>query len=174
MGHNAIHDIGEALRRLAGYTARRVVIDGCEYREGMQAVRISGGVAGNVVPDECVLTVNHRFAPDTSTEQAVARVRELFDGYELSIVDLSGGALPGLAEPAAAELVAASGGQPVAKLGWTDVARFAALGLPAVNFGPGDPTIAHTKAEHVRTVQIKQCVDVLRRFAGGSGSMPRT
>lgn len=169
MGRNAIHDIGEALRRLADYQPRRVRIDGCDYREGMQAVRIAGGVAGNVVPDECVLAVNHRFAPDTPADEAAHRVRELFAGFNVSIVDLSAGALPRLDEPAAAELVDAAGGTPVAKLGWTDVARFAALGLPAVNFGPGDPTIAHTRDEHVQAAQIVRCAHVLRRFVTGAG-----
>lgn len=166
MGSNAIHGAAAALQRLASYRPRTVEIDGCTYREGMQAVRIAGGVAGNVVPDECVLTVNHRFAPDRSAEQAEAHLRELFDGCELSIVDRAAGALPRLSEPAARELLAAAGGAPVAKLGWTDVARFAALGVPAVNFGPGDPTLAHTREEHVPARQITRCAAVLRQFVG--------
>src|SRR5690606_37331813 len=156
MGSNAIHALAEPLRRLAEYEARVVEIDGLTYREGLQAVRIEGGVAGNVVPDSAVLTVNHRFAPDVSPEQAEARLRKVFDGYELTVVDCSPGALPGLSAPAAAELVAAAGGRVAAKLGWTDVARFAALGMPAVNFGPGDPTLAHTKQEQVRVVEIRR------------------
>lgn len=167
MGVNAIHATGEVLRRLESYVPRTVPLDGCEYREGMQAVWISGGVAGNVVPDECVLTVNHRFAPDRSLAEAERHVREMFHGFEVSVVDASAGALPGLRAPAAAELVEASGAAPVAKLGWTDVARFAGLGLPAVNFGPGDPTLAHTRGEHVLTTQITHCADVLRRFVTG-------
>ncbi|MGH3622727.1 MAG: peptidase dimerization domain-containing protein, partial [Sciscionella sp.] len=145
---------------------RTVSIDGCEYREGMQAVRISGGVTGNVVPDECVLTVNHRFAPDRSLAGAEQHLREVFDGFEVSVVDASAGALPWLTAPAAAELVEASGADPVAKLGWTDVARFTALGTPAVNFGPGDPTLAHTKGERVHTAQVSHCADTLHRFVG--------
>ncbi|GDY29974.1 succinyl-diaminopimelate desuccinylase [Gandjariella thermophila] len=164
MGSNAIHAMGEALRRLAEYQPRDVDIDGCTYREGLQAVRIAGGVAGNVVPDECVLTVNHRFAPDRSPELAEAHLREVFTGYQLTVVDLSPPAPPRLTTPAAKELVDASGGRPVAKLGWTDVARFAALGMPAVNFGPGDPTLSHTREEHVPVQQIRHCADVLRRF----------
>jgi succinyl-diaminopimelate desuccinylase len=164
MGDNAIHAMGEVLRRLADYRAREVDIDGCHYREGLQAVRIGGGVAGNVVPDECLLTVNHRFAPDRSAEQAEAHLREVFDGFALTVTDRAPGALPGLSSPLARRLVAATGGEPVAKLGWTDVARFAALGMPAVNFGPGDPTLAHTKQEHVPAAQITAVADVLRRF----------
>lgn len=166
MGENAIHALAEPLRRLAEYTPRIVDIDGLTYREGLQATSISGGVAGNVVPDAAVLTVNHRFAPDRSPEAAERHLREVFDGYELSVVDLSPGALPGLSAPAAAELVEAAGGRAAAKLGWTDVARFAALGMPAVNFGPGNPTLAHTRQENVRTAEIRQVTEVLRKFLG--------
>lgn len=164
MGRNAIHGVGEALRRLEAYEARRPEIDGCRYHEGLQAVKIVGGVAGNVVPDECVLTVNHRFAPDRTPEAAEQHLREVFEGYDVEVVDVAAGALPGLQAPAARELVEAAGGVPVAKLGWTDVARFAALGMPAVNFGPGDPTLAHTQEEHVPVHQITGCFDVLKRF----------
>lgn len=164
MGDNAIHAMGEAMRRLAAYEPRRVDIDGCLYREGLQAVGIRGGVANNVVPDECVLTVNHRFAPDRSVAQAEAHVREVFDGFDVTLVDSASGALPGLSSPLAEAMIAATGDRPVAKLGWTDVARFAALGMPAVNFGPGDPTIAHTQGEHVPAAQISECAKLLRMF----------
>ncbi|MBW4719257.1 succinyl-diaminopimelate desuccinylase [Saccharothrix obliqua] len=164
MGSNAIHALGEALRRLEAYEARTVEIDGCLYREGLQAVHVSGGVAGNVVPDAAVLTVNHRFAPDRSVADAEAHLREVFAGYEVVVTDSVGGALPGLGTEAAQELVRAAGGTPVAKLGWTDVARFAALGVPAVNFGPGDPTLAHTRQEHVPVNQVRRCREVLASF----------
>ncbi|HWD02678.1 MAG TPA: succinyl-diaminopimelate desuccinylase [Amycolatopsis sp.] len=164
MGENAIHALAEPLRRLAAYSPRVVDIDGLTYREGLQATAISGGVAGNVVPDAAVLTVNHRFAPDRSPAQAEAHVRDLFDGHDVVLTDISPGALPGLSAPAAAELVAAAGGRAAAKLGWTDVARFAARGLPAVNFGPGNPTLAHTQGEHVSVAEIRQVADILRKF----------
>ncbi|WP_329787753.1 succinyl-diaminopimelate desuccinylase [Lentzea sp. DG1S-22] len=164
MGRNAIHGMGEALRRLERYVPRRPEIDGCQYHEGLQAVKISGGVAGNVVPDAAVLTVNHRFAPDRTVEQAEQHLREVFEGFDVTVTDFAAGALPGLGAPAAQELVTAAGGTPVAKLGWTDVARFAALGMPAVNFGPGDPTLAHTREENVPVHQITGCFDVLKRF----------
>ncbi|MDX3190533.1 succinyl-diaminopimelate desuccinylase [Streptomyces sp. MN03-5084-2B] len=166
MGENAIHALAEPLRRLKEYAPRIVDIDGLTYREGLQATSISGGVAGNVVPDAVVLTVNHRFAPDRDAAAAEQHLREVFDGFELSVVDMSPGALPGLSAPAAAELVAAAGGRAAAKLGWTDVARFAARGMPAVNFGPGNPTLAHTKQENVRTAEIRQVTEVLRKFLG--------
>ncbi|MDU0291996.1 succinyl-diaminopimelate desuccinylase [Saccharothrix longispora] len=166
MGENAIHALGEALRRLEAYEPRQPEIDGCRYHEGLQAVKVEGGVAGNVVPDAAVLTVNHRFAPDRSPEQAERHLREVFDGYDVTVTDVSPGALPGLGAPVTRELVEAAGGEPVAKLGWTDVARFAALGMPAVNFGPGDPTLAHTRQENVQVNEVRRCVEVLRRFLG--------
>jgi succinyl-diaminopimelate desuccinylase len=116
------------------------------------------------VPDEAVLTINHRFAPDRSPQDAEKHLREVFAGYDVTVTDVAAGALPGLQAPAARELVAAAGGEPVAKLGWTDVARFAALGMPAVNFGPGDPTLAHTREEHVPVGQIRTCANVLTQF----------
>ncbi|WP_184728878.1 succinyl-diaminopimelate desuccinylase [Saccharopolyspora phatthalungensis] len=164
MGANAIHAAQPVLQRLVEYTPRNPVIDGLQFREGLQAVRIEGGVAGNVVPDSCVVAVNHRFAPDKSLAEAETHLREVFYGFEVAVVDGAQGALPGLTAPAAAQLVEASGAEPVAKLGWTDVARFAALGLPAVNFGPGSPTLAHTKQEHVASADIRRCADVLHRF----------
>jgi succinyl-diaminopimelate desuccinylase len=164
MGENAVHALAEPLRRLTEYEPRIVDIDGLTYREGLQAVRVEGGVAGNVVPDEAVLAVNFRFAPDRSPRDAEKHLDEVFEGYEFAVVDSSPGALPGLGAPAAAELVAAAGGQAAAKLGWTDVARFAALGMPAVNFGPGDPTLAHTQQEHVATAEITRVAEVLEAF----------
>jgi succinyl-diaminopimelate desuccinylase len=164
MGINAIHALGDALQRLKEYEARTVEIDGCHYREGLQAVAVSGGVQGNVVPDAATLAVNFRFAPDRTVEQAVEHLRQVFAAYEVTVVDVAAGAMPGLSAPAAQQLVEVAGGAPVAKLGWTDVARFAAAGLPAVNFGPGDPTLAHTKEEHVPVAQIRRCVEVLTRF----------
>jgi succinyl-diaminopimelate desuccinylase len=157
LGSNAIHSAGGILDVLRGYRARQPVVDGLSYHEGLNAVGIRGGVAGNVIPDECVVSVNFRFAPDRSAGQAADHVREVFDGFEVQITDVAGGARPGLSQPAAVSFVAAMGGAPRAKLGWTDVARFDALGIPAVNYGPGDPQLAHTRNEHVPVAQIEQC-----------------
>jgi succinyl-diaminopimelate desuccinylase len=156
LGRNAIHDAAPVLDVLGGYRPRRPVVDGLEFREGLNAVAVSGGVAGNVIPDRCVVTVNYRFAPDRSVAQAVEHVRELFDGFDVTVTDAAGGARPGLTAPPAVDFVAAVGGTPRAKLGWTDVARFATLGIPAVNYGPGDPAVAHTKHEHVRVDAVVQ------------------
>ena len=164
LGDNAIHKAGDLLRRLAAYEARRVVIDGCEYREGLNAVGVTGGVAGNVIPDACEVSVNFRFAPDRSEEQAADHVREVLDGYDVTIADSAAGALPGLDREVSKEFVAAVGSAPVAKLGWTDVSRFAALGIAALNYGPGDPNLAHKSDEHVDTTLIAPCEDVLRAY----------
>lgn len=166
-GVNAIHRAGEVLRRLEAYEPRRPVIDGLTYHEGLNAVFVSGGVAGNVVPDECVVTVNHRFAPDRSEEEALAFVREFFTGYDVTLVDSAPGALPGLERPAARAFLEAVGGEPAPKFGWTDVARFSTLGVPAVNFGPGDPLLAHTRQEHVPVAEIEHCERLLRRWLEG-------
>lgn len=163
-GINAIHGAGEVLRRLEAYQPRRPVIDGLEYHEGLNAVFISGGVAGNVIPDECVVTVNHRFAPDRSEAEAEAFVREFFAGYAVQVTDSAPGALPGLDRPAAQDFVAAVGGEVAPKFGWTDVARFTALGVPAVNYGPGDPMLAHKQEEHVPIEHIERCEQRLRAW----------
>ncbi|MFC4012252.1 succinyl-diaminopimelate desuccinylase [Nonomuraea purpurea] len=153
-GVNAIHGIEPVLARLNAYEARRPVVDGLEYHEGLNAVGVRGGVAGNVIPDECVVTVNYRFAPDLSIEGAQQHVREVFDGFEVAFVDAAPAARPGLTHPVAAAFTEAVGGTPRAKLGWTDVARFSALGVPAVNYGPGDPNLAHQQGEYVSLSKI--------------------
>jgi succinyl-diaminopimelate desuccinylase len=167
LGANAIHSAGDVLDRLRDYQPRRPVVDGLEYREGLNAVAISGGVAGNVIPDACVITVNYRFAPDRSLDEAVAHVRDVFADYVVDIVDAAPAAMPGLDRAAAAAFVAAVGEVPRPKFGWTDVARFSALGIPALNFGPGDPALAHTRDEHVPLVQIASVEERMRAWLAG-------
>ena len=157
MGINAIHAAAPILERLVSYEPRRVLVDGLEYREGLQAVAIQGGVAGNVVPDTCVVTVNHRFAPTVTAQQAEAHVREVFAGFDVTLTDIAVGAMPGLEQPAAQAFVQAVGADPRPKFGWTDVARFTSLGIPAVNFGPGDPSYAHAPDEFVRVCELQSC-----------------
>jgi succinyl-diaminopimelate desuccinylase len=164
MGHNAVHDAGRVLDRLQAYPAREVAVDGLVYREGMNAVAIRGGIANNVIPDRCVIAVNYRFAPDRSLDQAERHVRELFEGFEVAVVDAAAGARPGLDHPAAAAFVTAIGGEPRPKYGWTDVARFSALGIPAVNYGPGDALLAHADDERCPARDILRCEQALRRW----------
>ena len=164
LGENAIHAAAPLLATLVRYDPRSVEIDGCTYREGLNAVKVEGGVAGNVIPDACVVTINFRFAPDRSESEAFEHVREVLVGYDVELTDSSPGALPGLTAPAAAHFVAAVGGTPQAKYGWTDVARFAALGIPAVNFGPGDPNLAHKRDESVEVALITAATQTLRAY----------
>jgi succinyl-diaminopimelate desuccinylase len=164
VGHNAIHDAAPILGALAAYVPREVEVDGLVYREGLNAVGIDGGVAGNIIPDACVVTVNYRFAPSRSGAEAVAHLRELFAGFDVVVVDIAEGARPGLDAPLAKEFLAAVGGTANPKYGWTDVARFAALGIPAVNYGPGDPLKAHADDERVEIEQITRCETALRAW----------
>lgn len=164
MGVNAIHALAPALVTLEAYEPREVEIDGLTYREGLNAVAVAGGVSGNVVPDAAVMTVNFRFAPDRSEEQALEFLRESFPQYDLVVTDSAPGALPGLQRPAAAAFVDAVGAEVGPKFGWTDVAKFTLLGVPAVNYGPGDPTYAHKADEQVPVAHLRGVEDKLRAW----------
>jgi succinyl-diaminopimelate desuccinylase len=168
VGENAIHKLAPALERLAAYEPATVEVDGLEYREGLNAVGITGGIAGNVIPDEAMLHVNYRFAPNRSVAEAIEHVSALFPEYELTVVDEAEGARPGLDAPLAQQFVRAVGAQAKPKYGWTDVARFSALGIPAVNFGPGDPLKAHADDERVACDQILSCERALRAWLTGA------
>jgi succinyl-diaminopimelate desuccinylase len=163
-GHNAIHEAGTILQRLVAYQPQTVRVAGLDYHEALGAVSVHGGIAGNVIPDTCVVTVNYRFAPSKTADQAVAHVRSLMQGYDVQVTDLAAGACPGLQLPAAQGFVEALGLPVVAKEGWTDVARFAALGVPAVNFGPGDPNLAHHDDERVPVGQLQSAEAALLRW----------
>ncbi|MEE2815583.1 MAG: succinyl-diaminopimelate desuccinylase [Actinomycetota bacterium] len=164
IGENAIHAAAPILARLAEYRAREIAVEGLGYREGLNAVSIRGGVAGNVIPDLCEVEVNYRFAPSKSVADAEAHVRAVFAGFEVEILDAAGGARPGLDAPIAQQFLAAVGGQAHAKYGWTDVARFSAMGVPAVNYGPGDPHLAHHDEERVPVAQIEDVERGLRAW----------
>lgn len=166
LGHNAIHDAADVLARLAAYEPRVAEVDGLTYREGLNAVGITGGVAGNVIPDRCTVTVNFRFAPDRDEADAKAHCRDVFDGYDMVFTDYADAARPGLDRPAAQDFLAAVGGTPSAKFGWTDVARFSALGVPAVNYGPADPGKAHADDEFCPIADLYTCRDALVRWLG--------
>ncbi|HUQ38696.1 MAG TPA: succinyl-diaminopimelate desuccinylase [Acidimicrobiales bacterium] len=173
MGRNAVHRVGPILERLADYTERRPVLNGCEYREAVQAVRIEGFAAYNVVPDRVALTVNHRFAPDRSIEEAFAHVRDVIGptvdeaaGDTVTLVDAAAPAPPSLDHPLIAALVVGTGEAPRAKLGWTDVSFFSARGIPATNYGPGEPTVAHTAGEHVTRDQLEAVYATVLKLTG--------
>jgi succinyl-diaminopimelate desuccinylase len=154
MGRNAIHRLGPLLDFLASHEPRQPLIGGLQFREALQAVLVTGGVAANVVPDSVTLTLNHRFAPDRTPAAAEQAVRDLLTPFleaedRLELIDAAPGAAPALDHPLLAALVDRHGLAVRAKLGWTDVARFAARGIPAVNLGAGDSTLAHHVDERV-------------------------
>lgn len=168
-GVNAVHAAAPLLSVLAAYEPATVRVEGLDYREGLNAVRIHGGTAGNVIPDACTVEVNYRFAPDKDLQQAHGHVFSVLatagvGREQVEITDESAAARPGLDHPAAAAFVAAVGGTPQPKYGWTDVARFSALGVPAVNFGPGDALLAHTDDEHVSAGAVRDCLAALTRW----------
>ncbi|MFV0257025.1 MAG: succinyl-diaminopimelate desuccinylase [Acidimicrobiales bacterium] len=169
MGRNAIHRLGPILTAVADHEHRRPVIDGCEYREALQAVAVEGGVAGNVVPDRAMLRLHLRYAPDRTEDDARAFVTDLLapwcgDGDRLEVIDASPACRPSLSHPLLARLVTESGLPVRAKLGWTDVARFDAIGVPATNFGPGEPTLAHTADERLGRGPLERCHRALHRL----------
>ncbi len=172
-GRNAIHRMGPLLERVAAYVPRPVEIDGCTYTEQLQAVHITGGVAANVVPDASSVTLNFRFAPDRDSAAARAWLGELLGdlvdpgaGDRLEVLDQADGAPPALEDPSLAALVAGSGAPPRAKVGWTDVASFWAHGVPAANFGPGDPLVAHHPDERVTRESLERARSVLAALLG--------
>ncbi|HZU80846.1 MAG TPA: succinyl-diaminopimelate desuccinylase [Acidimicrobiales bacterium] len=175
-GTNAVHRLGAVLRMLDDYAPRPVELEGCVYTEQLQAVRVEGGVAGNVVPDSASVTVNYRFAPDRDAAAAERELRRMFAsvldeeaGDRLEVVDVAEGAPPALANAFVADLVEATGAPARAKVGWTDVATLASLGIPSANFGPGDPLLAHTPDERVTRQELVDVRRVLARLLGLPG-----
>jgi succinyl-diaminopimelate desuccinylase len=167
-GRNAIHRLARVLTAVADWSSRRVVLDGCEYAEQLQVVSVSGGVAANVVPDEATAIINFRFAPDRSASEAQSYLQELFEplldqslGDSFEVLDVAAGAPPALDHPLLASLVSATGDAPRAKVGWTDVASFWEHGVPAANFGPGDPLLAHHRDERVDRGSLERARNVL-------------
>jgi succinyl-diaminopimelate desuccinylase len=172
MGRNAVHRLAPVLALLDGWAPRRALVDGCEYRESLQAVGVAGGVAANVVPDRACVELNYRFAPDRGLEAAAGELEKMFapcleQGDSFAVTDTAPAAPPSLGHPFLAALVEASGGTVTGKLGWTDVAFFAERGTPAANFGPGDPELAHTAGEHITRSSLERARDVLGRLLGG-------
>lgn len=167
-GENAIHKAGRVLARIADFDAPTVDVDGLAYREALQAVHVEGGVAGNVVPDECTVLVNRRFAPSRRLDDAVEEVRAVLEGAdEVEVTDAADAAPPNLTDPMVMQAIDALGGEVKPKLGWTDAARFASHGIPAINFGPGDSELAHTPGEYVTRAALDDCYERLERFLQG-------
>ena len=176
VGRNAIHRLAPLLARIASFAERAPVIDGCRFHETLQAVRVEGGVAGNVIPDLATVTLSHRFAPDRSPEEAFAEIREWLapaideaEGDQLALLDVAPAAPPSLTHPLLQRTVIASGAEPVAKIGWTDVAFFYERGIPAANFGPGDPLVAHGADEFVSRNDLERVRKALSTLLAGRG-----
>jgi succinyl-diaminopimelate desuccinylase len=169
MGENAIHAASAVLARMVEYEPHTVTVDGLDYREGLNAVGISGGVAGNVIPDRCEITVNYRFAPDKTVEEALVHLGDVFSGFNVAVVDQAGGARPGVDGALARGFVRALGVEVRPKYGWTDVARFGEWGIPAVNFGPGDPSLAHSDDERVAVADIQAVYAGMKNWLIGEG-----
>lgn len=177
-GRNAIHRLQQLLERVASFSERRPVIEGCEYHESLQAVAVQGGGAGNVVPDRVELVLSHRFAPDRDAEEAfrqlsdfLAPVLEVSAGDSVVLDESAPGALPSLGQPFLADLVRRSGIAPLAKVAWTDVAFFAERQIPAANYGPGDPVLAHRADEHLTRRPLEEVYEVLSELlSDGTGS----
>lgn len=158
-GSNAIHRLGPLLAHIGGTEVRRPVINGCQFHESLQVVRVEGGVSGNVVPDRVEFDLGHRFAPDRTAQEATAWVRSIIDpflrgGDVVELIDESPAAAPAVDHPCIAALIERHGLGVDAKLGWTDVARFTQHGVPAVNLGPGDASLAHTAGEFVEGASL--------------------
>jgi len=166
-GRNAIHRLGAAINQVAQYEPRVAVVDGIAFTEQLQVVSVGGGIAPNVVPDSATLVLNHRVAPDRSRDQAVSAVREylsdlLEDADVLEVLDWAPAAPPSLTHPVIQSLVAASGQPARAKVGWTDVATLHEMGIPATNFGAGDPLLAHRSDEFVTESELEAFATTLR------------
>jgi succinyl-diaminopimelate desuccinylase len=164
MGSNAIHKLGGVLNILNAYIPEELEVDGLVFRESLNAVMVSGGIATNVIPDQASITLNYRFAPSRSVAEATNHLRTIFQDFEFTVVDSAAGARPGMNSPEAKAFVEAVQAPVNPKYGWTDVARFSEMGIPAVNYGPGDPNKAHADDENVPASQIYACEAGLRKF----------
>jgi succinyl-diaminopimelate desuccinylase len=149
------------------------VIDELVYRTVTSCTLAQGGRGRNVVPDAFELNLNHRFSPDTTLEEAQAEILALVGGRaRVSWSDLSPSARPFASHPLVAALRAAGVVAVEPKQAWTDVARFAAAGVPAVNFGPGVNAQAHQRNEHTSIDKLAEGRAIVLRWLGSFS--PRT
>jgi succinyl-diaminopimelate desuccinylase len=154
-GIQALHKIGPS----------RSTIEGLDFTQVVSVTTLHAGIARNVIPGDATANVNFRYAPNLSARQAEQTLRDWCEPYgEVELLSNSPGALPPHENPLLDSLLAASGGSVEAKQAWTPVAEFAAAGVEAVNFGPGDPTFAHRADERVATEALVQCYRTLESF----------
>jgi succinyl-diaminopimelate desuccinylase len=165
LGENAVTKAGEWLASMHQRQPGSVVIDGLEFREVFSVTRAEGGVANNVLPANLRLNLNYRFPPIYSLDEAEDRLRRVAaDADWIVVTDRAPAGEVVQANPHLDRLVAVSGAERSGKQGWTDVARLSGRGIPAVNYGPGDPALAHQQAESVELANVDRCLAVMREF----------
>jgi succinyl-diaminopimelate desuccinylase len=166
LADNAIHRAAAAIHELAHVPPTPVDFDGLRFCEVVSVTRLSAGIAGNVIPDEATAAVNYRYAPGRSPDEAERRLRELCASDGVLIIDANAPSAPvAIGNPLAGRLIATGGLAVEPKQAWTPVAEFAAAGLDAVNFGPGDPAQAHTRGEHVSVAALVRAYETIEAFA---------
>jgi succinyl-diaminopimelate desuccinylase len=166
LADNAIHRAAEGIRAVAQVEPIPHDFDGLRFTEVVSVTRIAGGIAGNVIPGQAVATVNYRYAPGRSATDAEAWLRELCEPYGTLVIEGNAPSAPvAVGNPLAQRLIATGDLAVEAKQAWTPVAEFAAAGVDAVNFGPGDPAQAHAREEHVRIDALVRCYETIEAFA---------
>jgi succinyl-diaminopimelate desuccinylase len=169
-GRNAVTAGGPALVRFGARERRAVEVDGLTYYDVVTVTTAVGGTARNVVPDRFALGVNVRYAPGRSAAEARAEVAALAGAEaEIAWLDDAASARPALDAPAVAAFVRRTGLEVRPKQAWTDVATLSAAGIPALNYGPGDPAQAHQPGEWVSVTAMARCEDVLLGFLTDGG-----
>jgi succinyl-diaminopimelate desuccinylase len=166
LADNAIHRAAEGIRAVAQVEPIPHDFDGLRFTEVVSVTRIAGGIAGNVIPGQAVATVNYRYAPGRSATDAEAWLRELCEPYGTLVIEGNAPSAPvAVGNPLVQRLIATGDLAVEAKQAWTPVAEFAAAGVDAVNFGPGDPAQAHAREEHVRIDALVRCYETIEAFA---------
>jgi succinyl-diaminopimelate desuccinylase len=166
LADNAIHRAAKGVVAVAEVEPVPHDFDGLRFTEVVSVTRIAGGIAGNVIPGEAVATVNYRYAPGRSAADAEAWLHELCDPYGTLVIEGNAPSAPVAVGNRLAQRLIATGHLAVeAKQAWTPVAEFAAAGVDAVNLGPGDPSQAHAREEHVRIEALVRCYETIEAFA---------
>jgi succinyl-diaminopimelate desuccinylase len=162
---NAIEHAAAGVIALAAQPPEPHAFDGLEFVEVASVTKIAGGIAANVIPDRVDCHVNFRYAPGRTASEAEARLAELCAGHGELAIDSNAPSGPVASGPRVDALVAAGDLVRAPKQAWTPVAEFGLAGLPAVNFGPGDPAQAHRRDESIEVAALARAYNVLERFA---------
>jgi succinyl-diaminopimelate desuccinylase len=166
LGENAIERAVEGLQPLVGLAPRDAVVGGLVFREVLSATQIHGGIAGNVIPDRVTVELSYRYAPDRTPEEAAAELRRLVDGGgRLSVLSNSPAGRVTVDSPLVRRLQEVGDFAVEPKQAWTNVAEFSAIGLDAINLGPGATRYAHKRDEQVEAAALARTYAALQRFA---------